>query len=744
MKKSLKGTWQLKYNDRRTGANGVLEATVPGNVELEFIKKGDLPQDIFFGENMRLLEKYETYDYTYTTIFNVENPTKKHRITFLGVDCYADYFFNGEKIGSSNNALVEHAFEVSGLKQKGNELTVVIKSAFYEKNEKDYTLRSSLCHWGNQYPEGVYVRKPAHCFSWDIMPRCVSAGIFRDVIIEEVNPAEFSQLYVGTVKFDDTVASCYMFYDVHKDTPYYPGDEWSIEISGSCEDSEFYCKQNVYYGAGSVEFAIPNPKLWWPKNYGKPNMYKATVKLTINGKVVTTKEVKFGIRTVKIFYSDYATANEGEFYFEVNGKKIFVMGTNWTPLSPFHSQDKDLMANALKDLDDCGSNMVRMWGGNVYETDEFFDFTDEKGILVWHDFAFGCAMYPHDKDFLDTVKIEATKVVKRLRQHPSIAIWAGDNEDDLVHVDYGYNPQLNKISRGVLADVVFDHDRFRDYLPSSPFVSEKAYKMDAWSYTPESHLWGQRPFFKSDMYSKSNASFISEIGCPGAVDVEIAKKFISSENLNKPDSAEWITHCVDWYLRDYRWGFVDRQVKNLFGASFEDYAEFAILSQIAQAEAFKFHIEHMRLGKPKKSGIIWWNLHDGWPQVTEAVIDFYGNKKTAYDVIKRSQKPFTFSVKTDSENRLILVALNDGAKNVTVNYTVVDGDTGETIKTGKAVTVAGENKELGFINVNAFSQKLLIIKFDGEANGFNHYITGYPTYDKEKVKAWYEIIKNWG
>ena len=180
----------------------------------------------------------------------------------------------------------------------------------------------------------------------------------------------------------------------------------------------------------------------------------------------------------------------------------------------------------------------------------------------------------------------------------------------------------------------------------------------------------------------------------------------------------------------------------MFGASFEEYAEFAILSQIAQAEAFKFHIEYMRLGKPKKSGIIWWNLHDGWPQVTEAVIDFYGNKKMAYDVIKRSQKPFTFSVKTDSENRLILVALNDGAKNVTVNYTVVDGETGETIKAGKAVTVAGENKELGFIDVNAFTQKLLLIKFEGDVNGFNHYITGYPTYDKEKVKAWYEIIKS--
>ena len=224
---------------------------------------------------------------------------------------------------------------------------------------------------------------------------------------------------------------------------------------------------------------------------------------------------------------------------------------------------------------------------------------------------------------------------------------------------------------------------------------------------------------------------------------EIAKKFISSENLNKPDSAEWITHSVDWYLRDYRWAFVDRQVKNLFGTSFEDYAEFAILSQIAQAEAFKFHIERMRLNKPKTSGIIWWNLHDGWPQVTEAVIDFYGNKKMAYEVIKRSQKPFTFSVKTDSENRLILVALNDGAKDVSVNYTVVDGETGEEIKSGKAVTVAGKNSELGFINVSAFSQKLLLIKFDGDANGFNHYITGYPTYDKEKVKAWYEIIKNW-
>ncbi len=149
----------------------------------------------------------------------------------------------------------------------------------------------------------------------------------------------------------------------------------------------------------------------------------------------------------------------------------------------------------------------------------------------------------------------------------------------------------------------------------------------------------------------------------------------------------------------------------------------------------------MRLGKPKKSGIIWWNLHDGWPQVTEAVIDFYGNKKLAFEVIKRSQKPFTFSVKTDLENRLILVALNDGDKNVTVNYTVTDGETGEVIKSGKVLSIAGENKELGFISVNACDKKLLLIKFDGDKKGFNHYITGYPTYDAEKVIEWYKIIK---
>ena len=742
MKKLLNGAWQLSYKDRRTGVEGSLNATVPNNVELEFIKTGELPEDIFFGENMRLLEKYETYDWVYKTYFDVENPSKKHRITFLGVDCYADYFINGKRVGSSNNALVEHSFEIENLKRSGNELIVEIRSAFYEKNKKDYTLRSSLCHWGNQFPEGVYLRKPAHCFSWDIMPRCVSAGIYRDVIIEEINPAEFSQLYVGTVRFDDTVASCFVFYDVHKDTPYYPDDKWFVEMSGKCKDSEFYFKKPVQYGAGSVEFEVPNPKLWWPKNYGEPNLYVATVKLIVNGKTVNEKEVKFGIRTVKLFYSEYATDTEGEFYFTVNGKKIFVMGTNWTPLSPFHSQDKALMANALKDLDESGSNMVRMWGGNVYEPDEFFDFTDEKGILVWHDFAFGCAMYPHDEDFLKTVNDEAIKVVKRLRQHPSIAIWAGDNEDDLVHVDYGYDPKNNKISRGVLADVVFDHDRFRDYLPSSPFVSEKAYKMDAWSNTPEAHLWGQRPFYKSDMYVRANSSFVSEIGCPGAVDVSVAKKFISNENLSIPSSSEWISHCVDWYLRDYRWGFVDKQVKNLFGNSPVDYAEFAPLSQIAQAEAFKFQIEHMRLGKPKKSGIIWWNLHDGWPQVTEAVIDYYGNRKLAYDVIKRSQKPFTFSFKLDSENRLILVALNDCNKNVSVNYSVIDGETNEIIKSGNVLSIAGENKELGFVSVNACDKKLLIIKFDGDENGFNHYITGYPTYDAKIFKDWYEILKS--
>ena len=743
MKKySLDGNWKLFYEDNYSDDAGEITAVVPGNVELDFIRAGLLPEDIFYAQNIRLAEKFETYDFTYEKTFKVKNPENKYKLVFNGVDCIADYYLNDAYIGSTGNALVEHTFDVTGMLEKTNTIRVEIKSTMIYASEQSYNIRQSACGWGNQTPESTFMRKPAHSFSWDIMPRSVSAGIYREVFLVEYGEVEFSQFYMGTVKIDDTVARLFCAFEFESDKLITARNGYKLVVKGNCDGHIFETEHKLRFKSETFYFNIENPKLWWCKNYGEPNLYAVTATLYDGEKVLCEKQINLGIRTIELKYSDYATKDSGEFCFILNGVEIYAQGTNWVPLSPYHSQDKDRLSMALQTLDDTNSNMVRAWGGNVYERDEFFDFTDKHGILVWQDFAFGCALYPYDDDFKANVLDEAEKVVKRLRQHPSIALWAGDNEIDLVHLDYGYDPAQNKINREWLKGVVCDHDRFRPYLESSPFVSQKAYENGGQDYAPEIHLWGNRPYFKSPMYTQSNARFVSEAGYPSAPNIESALKFIPQESLDNYSSDDWITHQVDWYLRDYRFAFVKNQVVNYFGFCPDTYAEFAPLSQIAQAEAFKFLIEFMRSNKPNKRGLLWWNMMDGWPNMTEAVVDYYFKRKKAFNVIARSQQGFTMTVTTDSENRLNLIALNDTNKNIKVNYTVIDGETDEIYANGCVETLPRINKKLGLLPISNAQKRLLIIKFDGDEEGFNHYIVGEPSFDPTTVKKWYETIKD--
>ena len=251
--------------------------------------------------------------------------------------------------------------------------------------------------------------------------------------------------------------------------------DYSVRICGVCGDSSFRCEQRLWHNSYQFSFTIDNCRLWWPKNSGEQNLYDTTVELLYKGNVCDKYKLNIGVRTIKLDRTDFTDKNGiGEFCFEVNGKKIFVLGTNWVPLDAFHSNDCNRMERALELLDDVGCNMVRCWGGNIYEPDEFFDFCDHHGIMVWQDFALGCAIYPQEESFVNKIEEEAIYQIKRLRNHSSLVIWAGDNEGDLMYVNRYRDPNTNIITRDVLRKAMNAHDYSRPYLPSSPFVSVKA------------------------------------------------------------------------------------------------------------------------------------------------------------------------------------------------------------------------------------------------------------------------------
>ena len=729
MKKiSLNGKWTLRGKRQMLESEISIEtfATVPGVVQLDLSENGYLPKDLFMGENIKETEKFEDYEWWYERSFVSPEERRNVWLVFEAVDCIAEYFLNGEKIGESCNSFIPHEFLIDKYLRDGeNILTVHLKSAVLESFEHDYTVKLLRTLTNT---ESKFLRKPPHSYGWDIMPRAVTAGLWRDVSIEVRDDIYFSQTFFRN---DGTCSRFYYVLDaIDRDLS---GVE--IELEASCgEDSCTKRRIVAKKRAGFMEYGISNPKLWWPYGYGEPNVYDGAARIFKNGKLVHEEKISFGIRSVKVEREDRLCGKKGQFRILVNGEEILCKGSNWVPLDPFHSRDAERYPEALALVSDIGCNILRCWGGNVYEDHAFFDYCDRHGIMVWQDFAMACISYPEDDEFKKNIEAEAVSVIRRYRNHPSIILWAGDNECD--SCSFGYNPDDNSITRGVFPKAIELNDFGRPYLPSSPYITRAEHDAGVRSQVDgsilvEDHLWGPRDYFKSDFYKNNAACFVSETGYHGCPSLESIKKFITPERVwpyrNNP---EWILHSSDQDGRDHRVMLMEYQVEQLFGELPSTPEDYILASQISQAEAKKYFIERIRTGRPEKTGIIWWNLLDGWPQMSDAVVDYYFEKKLAYGYIKRSQAPFIVAAGEISSWMLPIYACNDTLKDKNVRLTVKDITNDKVLYEGSFT--AGANKATKITSFQTYYSEKKFLIFEWEADGekgWNHYFCGYPPMD---------------
>lgn len=727
---SLNGTWKLR-GSRQEGPSGQLqlEASVPGCVQLDLSKAGYLPADLYMGENIRETEKFEDWQWWYQRTFTAPEARENVFLVFEGVDCIAHYYLNDQKIGDSENMFIAHEFEVGRyLKDGENTLTVHIESPVVAAHYMDHTAEGYIT-WATA-PVTTAIRKAAHSYGWDIMPRAVTSGLWREVRLEVRDPVYFSQLY-----FCATTKRCDCLYEL--------ACQWSqmhdieIEVEGSCGSSQFCTRQKLTSSkAGFIPLDIPDPKLWWPYGYGEANVYDAVARIYQDGRLVHQETASFGIRDVVLDRTDITDGKNGRFRFLVNGTEIMCKGSNWVPMDAFHCRDAQRYDAALALVKDIGCNILRCWGGNVYEDHPFYDFCDRNGIMVWQDFSMACSLYPQDARFEDLIRREAEAVIRKLRNHPSIILWAGDNEVDVMSVEFGIDPSGNRITREFLPQMVRRNDRTRPYLPSSPFVSEAVYKSGSLRSCPEDHLWGPRDYFKSSYYKESPAHFASETGYHGCPGLDSIKKFITPEKVwPYQNNAEWILHSSDQKGNDSRVMLMDKQVRQLFGQVPADPEEYILASQISQAEAKKYFIERMRAGRPCKSGIIWWNLLDGWPQMSDAVVDYYYTKKLAYHYIKRSQAPFAIVADEIESWNLKFCACNDTLRETSGCFRVLDAETEEVLLESPFTAPANATTVIGQLPVFYSDKKILIIQWEADgAEGFNHYVCGYPPLSLESYK----------
>jgi beta-mannosidase len=724
-----------------------IEAAVPGNVELDLSRAGVLPEDLFFGEHILAVRDWEEAEWWYETTFTLgpEDLDRSPELVFHGVDGDARYIVNGQQVSTSANSLVSHTFNLTGTGHEGQNQLVVHLRPYVPPPEAD----DLVPLWAVEEPlrrDSIWARKAAHAYGWDIMPRALSGGIWRPVELVTHDPIEIATLYPATLAVTEDEAELRFYYELRGELP--QGRGYSLSVSGQCGSSTFAFKRRVGGRTGVLQGTVTAPRLWWPRGYGDPDLYEVTTVLNNGDEVVATRRDRVGIRTARVVRQAGAPDRRGDFHFVVNETPVYCRGTNWVPLDPFHSRDSELLASRLELLWRSNSNMVRAWGGNVYENDGFFDWCDEHGVMVWQDFSFACAVYPQTETFYGTVRDEVRAVTRRLRHHPSIVLWCGDNEVDQTAVNDGLEPAANRLTRRVIRDVVSAQDPHRPYLPSSPFIgseSEEALRTRDLRWLPEAHLWGSRDYYKSDFYRGATAAFVSEIGFMGLPNVSSMRRFLDEDQLWPHDNRQWLVHgtdpTVDFGSR-YWWrtAMTLECVRIFFGALPAELADAVVASQLVQAEGFKYAIESGRQAKWARSGVLWWNLVDGWPQISDAVVDWYLGEKLAFEVITASQRPLLLLVGEPNGRRCPVLACNDTRRDVTGSFTLTHLGAEGPVQEGHYCSPANETVQIAEVELPG-TQAMLHLEWkddDGPAN--NHYLVGEPPFDLAQARSWYEVV----
>jgi beta-mannosidase len=759
---SLNGEWSLvgfregsrpcsNPSELTAMALPTIPATVPGNVELDMQRSGIIDSDPFIGDNCLALAQYEGWEWWYRRTFNTLTNLQTHTfLRFDGLDCIADIWLNSVHLGRRENMLISHEFDVTGalLPEGENELVVRLGSAVNRATDYDYPDSVDAMH---SNMEQLYIRKAPHMYGWDIMPRILSAGIWRDVTLVTHGAYSITDAHYRAFDVSEDAAGLHVRYRI--DSPSLDWDRMRLRLVGVCGDSRFTTEVPIRFAAGSLNVHVAKPALWWPRGYGEAALYEVVLELLLDDDIVDSRTEQIGLREIVLERTEITEPSAlGQFLFRVNGTPILVKGTNWVPLDAFHSRDEERLPQAIALLAESGSNMVRCWGGNVYEDDLFFEECDRLGIMVWQDFAMACARYPQDDDFANRLTEETESVVRRLRNHACIALWAGDNECDDNHYSAGMDPNENRSTRRVIPEVLHRLDPWRPYVPCSPYFSPMVVARGNTDLAPDQHLWGPRDYYKSRFYTESQYHFVSEIGYHGCPNRSSLEAFLPADSVWPwQDNRFWRIHAADTSPEPgpyaYRIELMAKQVGELFGEVPEDLDSFILASQISQAEAKKFFIEMTRLRKWRRTGVLWWNLIDGWPQFSDAVVDYYGGVKLAYHYIRRAQQPVCIMIAEPEDWRCAVVLGNDSLQRASGKFRVSDSDGTELLSGGFDVA-PNENAQIGGIPVSRGAQRLFLMEWelgvpiDGQVAGGNHYLLGTPPFRLQVYREWLNVISS--
>lgn len=662
---SLCGQWELFWQETGTGTLAQAEkrldsesipCPVPGDVHVALADAGVIPEPLvdIHSQDCKWMERQEFW-YRKKIEVCQDFLQDKMELVLEGLDLTADIWLNGQYIGSHNNAFIEKIIDISELLKAGeNQLVVRIDDGV--NGVKNKPLDFAQYSWNNEQPYRIWMRKPQYVYGWDWTIWLPTCGIWKPVQIRSYHKGRITDVNVRT-EFEAE--------------PITQAEEITLEI---CVDAAFWkegsylLKCMVYQdprfasagivaseicgihigepqeGSFSIPLSLKNPRLWWPNGSGDPYLYTVEVSLEDEkGNVLQRVCKRHGLRTVSI-REDALEGKNKSFTFTVNGERIFCKGANHVPADCLLGRITDEKTKALLQMAADGNmNMVRVWGGGVYESDCFMDTCDELGLMVWHDFMFACGFYPdHDPEFFGEIRREATAAILRLRSHPSLVGWSGNNE---IQEMYGsvkrWHPEQQwnggKLYEQLLPELVEEYCSDRIYRPSSPFGGETADSYDegdqhTWHFT---HRPGWEHYLDLWRFTDFDFKFLSEFGIIGAMNLESAKKCIRADAL-RPDSPEWRHHTNS--SQEYR--LLDVFVDTYFdGHEGLDVQEYILKSQVIQAEIMRHIYDELRSRKFRCSGILLWTLSDSYGIHNWSVIDYYLGKRPVYYYLKRAMAP---------------------------------------------------------------------------------------------------------
>lgn len=694
IKTELTGEWQFRQAD----SSQWHPATVPGTVHTDLLAN-HLIDDPFYQLNEKQQQWIDKVDWEYQTSFplNEDILRKQHiELIFEGLDTYANVYLNDTLILSADNMFRTWKVDCKPILKKENTLRILLKSpikiGLQKLNDLGYQLpadndQSENGELGSQRVS-IFTRKAGYHFGWDWGPRLVTSGIWRPINIVGWNSARINNVQIIQNHLDNEIANMTMAAEVQADTTMAASLEvWYRNQQLATQEVQLLAGSHFY----KIVFDIKNPRLWWPNGLGEAFLYPITLKLKTNKWHADTAITNIGLRTLQLVRELDADSTGESFYFEVNGRPVFAKGANYIPndvflprVSPQH-YEQIVQAAAHANM-----NMLRVWGGGIYEDDLFYDLCDQHGIMVWQDFMFACALYPGDSAFLENVGHEATDNVKRLRNHPCLALWCGNNEIENAWGPYDENRGWGWKQRHTAAeraeiwqayDTLFHHilpqvvqqlDAKTPYWHSSP--SAGMGKL-AGHDTPSGdvHYWGvwhgQHPF--SD-YKKYKARFMSEYG------FQSFPVMASVSNFTEPQDWDLNSEVMTAHQRS---GIGNQRIRDYMEQDYvvpQDFDQLLYVSQLLQAEAMRTAIEAHRSAMPYCMGSLYWQLNDVWPAASWSGIDYYGRWKAMHYAAKEAFKNTTVYVdQADSVLRFMVVSDLENTRKAVLQMEVLnfDGDT---------------------------------------------------------------------